>query len=48
VPRWLPIAAAVLVVAQFAVPGDRVLDVIQAALMTCYVALAWWVQGGAR
>ena len=45
---WSASFAAVFVVAQFALPGDRTLDVVQAALMACYVALAWWVRGGAR
>jgi len=41
VPRWLPIALAVLTVAQFAVPAGRVLDVVQAAQLTSFVVIAW-------
>jgi hypothetical protein len=40
VPRWLPIAFAVLIVAQFPTPG-RALDVVQAAIMAMFVAVAF-------
>jgi hypothetical protein len=47
VPRWLPIALAVLTVAQFPLP-DRLIDVAQALLMAGYVAVAWFVMRARR
>jgi hypothetical protein len=41
VPRWLPIAFAVLVVGQFPTPG-RALDTVQAAIMAMFIAVAFF------
>jgi hypothetical protein len=41
VPRWLPIAIAVLTIGQFAMP-NALLDGEQALLMASFVAVAWF------
>jgi hypothetical protein len=48
-PRWLPIVMAVAVLAQFAAPTDRILDVVQAAVMVTFIAVAWYaLRAGVR
>jgi hypothetical protein len=42
VPRWVPIALAVLTLAQFAPWPDRALDLEQAALMAVCLVIAWF------
>jgi hypothetical protein len=41
VPRGLPATLGALVLAQFAIPGGRVTDVVQAALMGTFVVIGW-------
>jgi hypothetical protein len=41
VPRWLPTAFGVLLVAQFPTLG-RALDVVQAAIMAMFVAVSFF------
>ncbi|MEV6104806.1 hypothetical protein AB0M28_08835 [Streptomyces sp. NPDC051940] len=47
VPRWLPVALAVLTVGQFAPVPSRGLDLIQVVLMAVLVASAWYLRRAA-
>jgi hypothetical protein len=44
VPRSLPVTLAVLTVAQFAIPASRMLDVVQAAFIATFIAIAWFLR----